>query len=85
MKKITLKILNFIYNDWQVIHVFSGVWNIHVNDDFFGNYMDEKHCRCEIQLSKFENRHRVKCYGYKVFEHQQYINAVNFFNDHYNK
>ena len=72
------KIWNYLFppNDWEVIEVKRGVWDINTD---FGKTHD--YCVYEILYSKSKNEYCMKLYGYKPKQNSIYMEAVERLNE----
>ena len=71
-----IKLFTPTLNDWEVIEVLRGQWNIRTD---FGK--TEDYSVYEIQYSKSKNEYRMEISGYKPKQNSVYIEAVTRLNE----
>lgn len=72
----------WLYNDYKVVKVIQGIWNLSVSSDFFDDYQETKNVRYEIKYSKIADKYILGVYGYKAKYHPRYENALEIFQEY---
>jgi hypothetical protein len=81
MIKWLIELFKPIPNDWILIQVIQGEWNV-TNNGYNGDtYKTTETAVYEIYYSQSKNEYRLEASGYKPKEHKRYVTAVERLNE----